>query len=238
MTPRSSRPRPRGVMLPSVALPLLLAAATDDSDLTGISGWIADVIEKLDAVGVGLLIILETVFPPIPSEVVLLLAGFVAGQGEISLVAIIVAATVGSVAGSLILYAAGAVLGRQRFYRIVDWMPLVDVADMQVAEKWFVRRGRAAVFFGRLIPLVRSGISVPAGLTRMPLGQFILYTAIGSGIWNTLFILLGYWVGDQWQDVGHYSDYINRAILALVVIAVLWYVFRVYRRRGRTVDRF
>lgn len=212
---------------------VFLFADSDTSELTGLTGWIADVMEAMGEAGVGALVLLETVFPPIPSEVVLLLAGFLAGQGSMSLVGVIISATIGSVAGSLVLYGAGAALGRTRFYRIVEWMPLVDASDIEVAERWFTRYGTHAVFFGRLIPLVRSGISVPAGLTRMPLVPFIFYTALGSGIWNTLFVLLGYAVGDQWKDVGRYSDWFNNAILVGIALGVIWYVYRYLRRRTR-----
>lgn len=210
----------------------LLLAAADTSELTGLTGWIADVMEALGAIGVGALILLETVFPPIPSEVVLLLAGFLAGQGSMNVVAVIVSATIGSIAGSLILYWGGAALGRRRFFHIVKVMPMVDVADIEKAEEWFNRHGSKAVFFGRMVPLVRSGISVPAGITRMPLTPYIIYSAAGSAIWNSIFIGLGYALGDQWEDVGSYSDWINRAVYAAVVLFVAWYIIRHFRKNS------
>src|SRR5690606_17130496 len=103
---------------------------------------------------------------------------------------VILFATLGSLGGSLTLYTAGAVLGRRRFFRVVEVVPLVEVSDIEKADEWFQRHGRSAVFFGRLIPLIRSGISVPAGITRMPMLEFCLYTTLGSTLWNTIFILL------------------------------------------------
>jgi membrane protein DedA with SNARE-associated domain len=126
-------------------------AAPGGSDLTGIAGWVVDVIAALGAVGVGLLVALENVFPPIPSEVVLPPAGFLAGQGRMP-VAVVIVAAVGSVVGALILYWAGAGLGRQRVRRIVDRMPLVDLKDLERAEGWFDNHGGKAVLLGRLVP--------------------------------------------------------------------------------------
>lgn len=209
----------------------MLLTQSSSSELTGLAGWVADVMETLGAVGVGALVALETLFPPIPSEVVLLLAGFLSGQGSMNLAAVILMATIGSLVGSYALYGLGAALGRTRFMQIVDWMPLVDIADIEKAEVWFGRHGGKAVFLGRLVPLIRSGISVPAGLTRMPLLKFTLYTVTGSFIWNTLFIVLGYVLGDQWEDAGRYSDWISNAVLAAIALVAVWLVVRYLRRR-------
>ena len=150
------------------------------TDLSGLAGWVLDVIQAMGAAGVAALVALENVFPPLPSEVILPLAGFLAGQGKLSLAAVIVAATVGSVVGALVLYWAGAALGRERLRRIAERTPLMDADDVDRAQAWFDRHGRTAVLAGRLVPGVRSLISIPAGVSRMPLLPFLAYTTLGS----------------------------------------------------------
>jgi membrane protein DedA with SNARE-associated domain len=187
-------------------------------------------METLGAPGVGLAIALENVFPPLPSEVFLPLAGFAAARGDLSLVAAIVWTTLGSVVGALALYGLGAALGRERLRAIADRMPLVDVGDVDKAEAWFARHGPKAVFFGRMVPLVRSMISVPAGVERMNLALFLALTAAGSLIWNSVFVLAGYFLGENWHIVEGYAGILSKVVLAAVAIAVI--VFVVRRIRG------
>jgi membrane protein DedA with SNARE-associated domain len=170
------------------------------------------------------------VFPPIPSELVLPLAGFLAGQGRLSLPLVIGAATLGSVVGALLLYAAGATLGRARLERIADRLRLVDGHDLDRAEQWFGRHGGKAVLIGRLVPVVRSLISVPADVERMPLARFTLYTAAGSGAYNTALVCAGYLLGNRWRTVGRYSDYINDTIIAAGAVSIAVFVVRRSRR--------
>ena len=209
-----------------------MPAAASGQDLTGLAGWVADVIAALGPVGVALLVALENLFPPIPSEVVLPLAGFLAGQGRMALPLVVAGATVGSVTGALVLYAVGATLGRERVLRMADRMPLTDREDVERSEAWFDRHGGTAVLTGRLVPVVRSLISVPAGVERMPLGRFTLYTALGSAGYNTVLVLAGYLLGSQWKTVGQYSNVLNYAIVAAIVLAVAWLVVRRLRARA------
>lgn len=207
--------------MPAVPVALLLAAAGGEpAELTGLAGWAADITDALGAAGVGALVALETIFPPLPSELFLPLAGFLAARGDLGLVAVITFATVGSVVGSLVLYALAAALGRRRLALILERVPLVGVGDLERGEEWFARHGRKAVLLGRLVPLVRSAISLPAGLERMPLPTFVVLTALGSAVWNTALIMLGYVLGDRWQDVGDYSDVINYAVVAVIVLVI------------------
>ncbi len=203
-----------------------LAAAAGGSGLTGLAGFIADTITALGAVGVGLMVLLENLFPPIPSELVLPLAGFLAGQGRMQVALVIVAATIGSVVGALLLYWAGAALGPRRLRRVVDAMPLLDIDDLERAESWFSTYGGRAVLIGRLIPVVRSLVSVPAGLERTPLPLFTLYTALGSAVYNSVLVLAGYLLGSQWQDVERYSSVINYVIYAAIAGALALFVVR------------
>lgn len=209
----------------------LAAAAGGGTGLTGLAGFVADTIVALGAVGVGLLVLVENLFPPIPSEVVLPLAGFLAGQGQMRVAVVIVAATAGSVAGALLLYGAGARLGRRRLRAIAHRLPLVEVADLDRAEAWFARHGGRAVLIGRVIPVVRSLISVPAGVERMPLLRFTAYTTLGSAAYNTALVGGGYLLGSRWTDVGRYSSVINYVVYAALAVAVA--VFAVHRTRTR-----
>jgi membrane protein DedA with SNARE-associated domain len=203
--------------------------------LDGIVGWVVDLMETLGAPGVGLAIALENVFPPLPSEVFLPLAGFAASRGELSLVAAIVWTTIGSVVGALALYGIGAALGRDRLCAIAEKMPLVDVGDIHKAEAWFARHGSKAVFFGRMVPLVRSMISVPAGVERMSIPLFLALTAAGSLIWNSIFVVAGYLLGENWHVVESYAGILSKVVLVAIVIAVVVFVILRIRRRGADV---
>jgi membrane protein DedA with SNARE-associated domain len=199
----------------------LLAAAT--SDQGGITGWLLDLVDTLGAVGVGLSILLETIIPPIPSEAVLGLAGVLINQGRMSIVPVILFATLGSILGAVFFYVIGLALGPRRSHAFLDRLPLVETEDVDKTFGWFERHGRSAVFLGRMVPIVRSFISVPAGVVRMPFGRFLLFTAGGSLIWNTVLVGLGVAAGDFIEKNLHYLDY---AVVAVVVLAVVWFVYR------------
>ncbi|MET7670152.1 DedA family protein [Micromonospora luteifusca] len=209
----------------------------DPSEFTGLTGWVASVIEVMGPVGVALLVALESIVPPIPSEIVLALAGFLAHEGQFNVVVVVLAATAGSLVGALVLYWLGAALGEERLKRWLDRIPLVDSDDLEKADRWFERHGRWAVLIGRVVPVVRSLVSVPAGANRMPLGEFILLTTIGSGVWNGLIVGAGYALGNQWQNVARYSDWFNYAIVAVFVVMAASWVIRKIRRRRKRDDR-
>jgi membrane protein DedA with SNARE-associated domain len=210
--------------------------AAEEPQLGGLVGWVLSVLETLGSVGVGLLVALESVFPPIPSEVVLPLAGFLAGQGRMGLVAVLIWATAGSVVGALALYGIGAALGAQRLRRLADRVPLMDSRDVDRAESWFTRHGVWAVLICRMVPGMRSLVSIPAGVNRMPLWQFTLLTAVGSAVWNSIFIGLGYELGAQWDQVGKYSDLLNYAVVGAIVLVIGLLVVRRLRRSRQGRD--
>jgi membrane protein DedA with SNARE-associated domain len=203
-------------------------AAREQSGLTGL---ITDVMSALGEVGVGVLVLLETVFPPVPSEVVLPLAGFLAQQGSMNAVLVLALATLGSYSGAVLLYLLGAKLGEERVVRGLSKLPLVDREDFEKAARWFDRHGRSAVFFGRLIPGVRSLISLPAGAEHMPLGTFTLFTVAGSLLWNVLLIGLGYFLGTQYHLVDQYSQYFDIVIYVALGALIGWLILRRVRRR-------
>lgn len=208
-------------------------AEADLGQLNGLTGWVASVIESLGAIGVGLLVALESLVPPIPSEIVLALAGYLAGEGRVNLLMVLVAATAGSVAGAVALYWLGYQVGEERLRRWLDRIPLVDADDLNKADRWFERHERSAVLFGRCAPVVRSLVSIPAGANRMPMGQFLLFTALGSGVWNALFIGGGYLLGERWQQIERYSHWFDYAIAAFFVIAVGGWILKKVRKQRR-----
>lgn len=213
---------------------MALAQNVDPNQFTGLTGWVASVIDSFGAVGVALLVALESIVPPIPSEVVLAMAGYLASEGRFHLVVIVLAATAGSLLGALVLYWLGAALGEERLKRWLDHIPLVDRDDLEKADRWFERYGRWAVLIGRVVPVVRSLVSVPAGANRMPLGEFVLLTTLGSGVWNSLIVGLGFALGSRWEDVDRYSSWFNYAIFAIfAVMIVSWVVKKVRKRRAR-----
>lgn len=211
--------------------PHLLAAESDPAQAGGLTGWVASVIESFGEVGVGLLVALENLIPPIPSEVVLSMAGYLASQGRVNLVLVVLAATLGSLLGALALYALGRTLGEERLRRWLDRIPLVDADDLDTADRWFEKHAKSAVLFGRMAPVVRSLVSIPAGANHLPLGQFTLLTAVGSGIWNTLFVGGGYALGSRWQQLDKYSQYFDYAIIGFFVVAIAWWVAKKLRKR-------
>jgi len=216
---------------------LLTAAepAASDPGLTGIAGFVVDVVERLGAPGIGVMVALESIFPPIPSEVVLPLGGFLAGRGRAGVVEVVVWATLGSIVGALVLYAVGAVFGERRVRALVARIPLVDVADVDRGRAWFDHHGDAAVLGGRMIPGVRSLISLPAGIERMPLGRFVALTTLGSLGWNALLVGLGYVLGERWETVGRWSDVISNGIVLVLIGAIGIVALRRWRsrRQGR-----
>lgn len=190
-------------------------------------------MDALGEVGVGLLTLIETVFPPIPSEVVLPLAGYLGNRGRLDLVGVLIASTVGALAGALLLYGLGARLGERRATALLARLPLTDEEDVARAAGWFHRHGGVAVFTGRLIPGVRSLISLPAGAARMPLLKFSVLTVLGSGLWNALLIAGGYALGTQYALVERYAAVLDYVIVAAVVSAVALMLRRRLRKRRR-----
>ncbi|MDO9378297.1 MAG: DedA family protein [Nocardioidaceae bacterium] len=212
---------------------LIQAASDGGVPTSGVAGWAVDLMEKLGIWGAGLAIALENLFPPLPSEVILPLAGFTASRGDFTLVGALVATTLGSVVGAVVLYAIGAAIGRDRLRRIVDRMPLMKLSDVDAAEAWFAKHGYKAVFFGRMIPIFRSLISIPAGVERMSFAMFVLLTTVGSAIWNTVFVLAGYYLGQNWDAVEPYAGVFQKVVIALVVVAAVVFVLRRVRTSRR-----
>lgn len=205
----------------------------DQSALGTFGQWAIDVMGMLGAPGIGVLVAAENLFPPIPSEVILPLGGFAAQRGEFTVIEAIAWATLGSVVGAFLLYGLGRLLGHDRMVWLADKIPLVDSNDITKTVTWFARHGTKAVFFGRMLPIFRSLISIPAGIEKMPMLTFGLLTTAGSLIWNTIFVMAGFFLGSQWDVVLEYADVFQNVIIVLVVLAVIWWVAsKVRKHRG------
>ena len=195
-----------------------------------------DFISQFGYFAVGALIFIENVFPPIPSEVILPLSGFFTTTTDMVLPLVVVAATIGSVTGAFILYGIGYVLNRERLMRFFNTKPMRLLGfkgdDIASAIDWFDRKGQASVLICRCIPVVRSLISIPAGVARMNMAKFALFTFVGSAVWNTVLCTLGAAAGSAWQQVSAQaewvSDIVKYVIIALVaVVVVFWVVKRI-----------
>jgi len=206
--------------------------------LETLTNWATDMVERLGYLGVALLVAIENLFPPIPSEVVLGFAGFTASKGEYTVIGMIIAATIGSLIGAWILYGLSAAVGPVRLRAILirygNWIG-VSENDLDRAEGWFDRRSRSAVLVCRCVPLLRSVISVPAGFRRMPFGVFTLFTVIGSLVWNTGLITAGYLLADQWERVLEFTEPFQTVVVVVIGVAVVAFIGRklVLTRRER-----
>lgn len=211
--------------------------------LGDLANWVQDVINQFGYFGVALLVVIENVFPPIPSEIVLPFAGFVAQQGsagvaqsDTSVIGMMIAATIGSVVGALILYVISSAIGPERLRAFVQrfgrWFG-VKQTDLLRAEAWFDRRSFVAVLVGRCVPLIRSIVSIPAGFRRMKLMSFILLTAVGSAVWNIALIGAGAILGDQWERVGEYVGVFQWLVVGAILVLLVRFVYSKLQNRRR-----
>lgn len=200
-----------------------------------------NLINQIGLLGAGVLIAIEVVILPIPSELILLLTGFNVSLDRFMFIAAIFATTLGSLVGALFLYSMGYWFSEERLEHLVSKYGKyvgVKLQDLQKTASWFEKHGAQLVFFGRLIPLIRSLVSIPAGLTKMKLSKFILFTVLGSAIWNTLWISIGFFLGDRWTVAEKYTKYIDLVVnigVAVVVLLILKKIITSYfnYRRSR-----
>lgn len=195
--------------------------------------WITQLIDTHGYLAVALLMFLENVFPPIPSELIMPFAGYVAAEGGINPIGAILAGSAGSLAGAFAWYAVGYWLGTERLKgfarRHGRWLTISDT-DVEHAQKWFDRRGSVAVCIGRLIPAIRSVISAPAGVAHMNVAKFLLWSSIGTVAWTSLLLGLGFWLGNRFGEVEGWLTPVTWTILAF---ALGGYLYRLYRTRKR-----
>ena len=195
--------------------------------------WITNIITSFGYLGIGLLMFLENVFPPIPSELIMPLAGFTATQGKLSLQFVILAGTLGSLLGVFPWYYVGKLVGERRLREWIDkhgkWLTLSG-GDIDRSKRWLNKYGKATVFFGRLVPGIRTFISVPAGLDNMPLIPFLLYSFAGSLIWTAILTYAGFVLGNNYQQVEKYIAPISGIIIAAIII---YLIISFIRRKSR-----
>lgn len=200
--------------------------------------WITDIMSQYGYIGIFLLIMLENIFPPIPSEVILTFGGYMTTQSAMTPLGVILVSTAGSVAGAIILYWIGLQLDVKRLEKIVDrWGRVLRLtkADIHKADSWFDKYGIWTVLFCRLIPLIRSLISIPAGMSNMKFGLFLLFTTVGTLIWNTILVSVGAAVGDNWESIVGVMDVYSNIVYVLIVIvgfAVIWWYMQFRKRRA------
>ncbi|HWL56908.1 MAG TPA: DedA family protein [Paracoccus sp. (in: a-proteobacteria)] len=190
--------------------------------------WVVSTIEGWGYLGVLLLMVAENLFPPIPSEIIMPLAGFLAGRGDLSLALTILAGTVGSVIGTLFWYYVGKAIGEARLKRFAarhGRLLTLSPSDIDKAREWFDRHGTAAVFFGRMLPTIRTLISVPAGLSTMPFGKFLIFTTLGSALWTGMLTVAGLILHENYALVADYVDPLSKLVVAVVVVVYLYRVF-------------
>ena len=198
--------------------------------LTDLARWVTDVVHSFGYVGVFVLIVLGDLRLPIPTELTLPLAGFLVGQGRLSFIPVLLTATAARVTTSLILYTLGLRIGGERLRRLImrfERFGLLFTSDVDKASEVFERHGGKAVLIGHLVPGVGALISVPAGLKRMPIRwRFLGYTALGSTLWTGALVGLGWALGSRWRMVELYASFIGYAVLAAVVLGVIWLLWR------------
>lgn len=198
---------------------------------------IVDIMNNYGYIGIGLLILIENLFPPIPSEVILTFGGFMTISSNMTILGVIIASTIGSLLGALALYYIGKILNKDRLIKIVNSkygkLLRIKTKDIESANKWFDEKGNKTVFFCRFIPVIRSLISIPAGMSEMPLFKFITYTIIGSAIWNTVLVYVGAFAGDKKDYILGLLDKASDIILILLVVAFIVAVYIFYKKRKK-----
>jgi membrane protein DedA with SNARE-associated domain len=198
--------------------------------------WITSIMESLSYWGIGLLMFAENLFPPIPSELIMPLAGFTVAQNKMSFVPAVLAGVIGTILGAFPWYYAGKLVGEQRLKGLADkygkWIT-VSSQDIDKAQRWFTRYGNKAVFFGRLVPGVRTLISLPAGMSNMPLAPFILYSTLGTTLWVMVLTFLGYILGDNYKLVEKYLDPVSKIVLVVLIVAFIVWVVRKSQKARR-----
>ncbi|HAA6047960.1 TPA_asm: DedA family protein [Listeria monocytogenes] len=202
--------------------------------------WITSIMADFGYIGIFVLIMIENLFPPIPSEIILTFGGFMTTVTSLNVVMVIIVATLGSVVGAILLYKVASYFGKERLTKIVlkyGRILRLKEADIERAESFFLKYGSWAVFLCRMIPLIRSLISIPAGMTKMKMSKFLILTTAGSLLWNTVLIGLGAMLGESWSEIVVFMDSFSKiiySIIAILVVVGLGFFFRA--RFKKTLD--
>ncbi|MBD1381052.1 DedA family protein [Metabacillus arenae] len=196
--------------------------------------WITDFMQQFGYLGIFLMIALENVFPPIPSEVILTFGGYMTTRSELTILGVVIWSTAGSVAGAIILFWIGYLLNVDRLEAIVDrWGHILRVKkeDIRRADAWFDKYGYWTVLFCRMVPLIRSLISIPAGVSQMNFGLFLLFTTIGTLIWNIVLVNVGAAVGESWEEIVQIMDIYSNIVYALIAVALIIFIWLFIKKR-------
>ena len=197
--------------------------------------FVIGIMNKFGYLGIFLLILLENLFPPIPSEVILTFGGFMTISTSMNIFGVILVSTIGSLLGAIILYYLGKILNKERINKIIKSkygkLLRIKSKDIEMADKWFDTKGRKTVFFCRFIPVVRSLISIPAGMSEMPLPQFTIYTFFGSLIWNTVLISIGAFAGDKKDYILSLLDDVSNIVLIALIVIFIVLIYKFYNTR-------
>lgn len=208
-----------------------------NQDIDGLAGFMIELMERLGLVGAAIAVGLDNIFPPIPSEIVLPMAGLAASQGTFTYAGALFATTAGSVIGAFVMYWIGRGFGRDRTEWMFAVMPLLRISDLEKSEAWFAKHGPKAVFFGRMVPIFRSVISIPAGVEKMNQVSFLLLTTLGSLIWNSIFVTAGFKLGENWHVIEPYADWFQRLVILAVLGVMAVFVFVRIRERQDPRER-
>ena len=204
--------------------------------------FVISIMNQYGYFGIFFLIFIENIFPPIPSEVVLLFGGFMTTYSKLGVPLMILFSTLGSVVGAIVLYYVGKILNKERLKKLVSGkvgkMLRLKASDIEKADRWFDTKGNKTVFFCRFIPVVRSLISIPAGMSEMAMTKFLLYTTVGSAIWNTVLLVIGNRVGKNWKDILGIMDQYSHVVLILLIILfvaflVYFFYFRTQKKKSK-----
>ena len=197
--------------------------------------FIIDIMNSFGYLGIALLILIENVFPPIPSELILTFGGYMTLDTKMTVVGVIIVSTIGSVLGAIVLYYIGKILNKERLVKIIESkygkLLRVKAKDIEMANKWFDSKGNKSVFFCRFIPIVRSLISIPAGMCEMSMVKFICYTTFGSLIWNTCLVCVGAYAGNKKDVILNIIDKSSYLILAIIIVGGLFLIYKFYKKR-------
>lgn len=199
---------------------------------------VVGIMNSYGYLGISLLILIENLFPPIPSELILTFGGFMTINSNMSILGVIVVSTIGSLLGAIVLYYIGGILNKDRLIKIIQSkygrLLRVKPKDIELADKWFIEKGNKTVFFCRFIPIVRSLISVPAGMCRMSMFKFIPYTLFGSLIWNSFLVFVGAFAGNKKDLILNVIDKLSDLILITIIIVCCIFVFKFVKDRFKT----
>jgi len=200
--------------------------------------FVINIMNSYGYLGIGLLILIENLFPPIPSELILTFGGFMTIDSKMTIIGVVIASTIGSLLGAIALYYIGKILNKERLIKIVNSkygkLLRIKTKDIEMADKWFDTKGNKTVFFCRFIPVVRSLISIPAGMSEMPKTKFIIYTLFGSLIWNIILVCVGAYAGNKKDMILNLIDKFSYVVLIVIAIGGIVFIYKFYRNKFKS----